>query len=807
MIATFDDMNYASASPRRIDRSAKEGSSMFASAKRTCRYVVLGLLCSIASSLSGCWLSSDDESGVEASSTKIATLSIDVSSTTASRGKPINFTVASKTQGVSIKSLDWTFSDGQAKSGEAVSASFGTAGRVNVTVTATLDDGTTASSTASVFILDGTGVNDPSLHLPAVIGDVDGDASISIVDALATAQNIYGTVRLPAERLQASDIDLDGKTTSSDLDLMMQAVLREKRFASAILTPQIYPGSVVAMISPRLFDPDSKLEVKVNGQPGLSVLRVAMGYATTTIPTTLAASEATATIQLFVDGELAETYSQPLLHVASMPANSAADVSQFIDELKSLLSVQRASITQLLNSSGTPAASQAAALASAQAGTVLLDKAASDLTTLFATKDGAQMALLFQKALYANGLQEYRNNLSASALAVGDTGRVRALALSGDTGRVRALALSGDTVCDTLIPAVCNLETAADLADKGSKVVSGACSVAAIAGFLGTLFEAPPVAAGTVAFFVDVCVPLQVAATFGSVVGNLFKPLEVKLNSAAIPGPQGPDQIWTVSSNVTFGGLQETCGAVGAAGTQALVEKYLGGRIVAGVMRSNTGLKFLADVFAKYSDKVYVALLEKIQSSVSPLLDATGLTDAFGQVLASVCPNLNAGNSTVPVRKVFTTQPAQDQGVLQYNANDTGTYFCPPAGPVFQTNVTLRGQLKLCKSEPAQTSVDVSCATNSVTITMGDNGTALDDIFEIVVDGKTVLTSSSPVRSTSTTIFLPKGRMTIVMRGLAAPDGIGTYFITFSGAALVSGQTSGTDLVPGTSKQFVVEVL
>jgi hypothetical protein len=90
---------------------------------------------------------------------------------------------------------------------------------------------------------------------------------------------------------------------------------------------------------------------------------------------------------------------------------------------------------------------------------------------------------------------------------------------------------------------------------------------------------------------------------------------------------------------------------------------------------------------------------------------------------------------------------------------------------------------------------------------MGDNGNLLDDIFEVKVDGQTVLTSSAPVRSISTTLNLPAGNHGVQMIGRAAPDGVGTYFIEFSGATVVSGDPlSGTDLTPGVVKNFTIRV-
>jgi len=124
---------------------------------------------------------------------------------------------------------------------------------------------------------------------------------------------------------------------------------------------------------------------------------------------------------------------------------------------------------------------------------------------------------------------------------------------------------------------------------------------------------------------------------------------------------------------------------------------------------------------------------------------------------------------------------------------------------VFNQSPVVTATKSMCMG-PEEKSIQFSCSTANVTITMGDNGALNDDIFEVVIDGDTVLTSSTPVRSTSTTVQLPLGEKSIVMRGHAAPDGIGTYFIRFDGATVVSGQTSGSDLVPGVSKTIVIDV-
>jgi len=91
---------------------------------------------------------------------------------------------------------------------------------------------------------------------------------------------------------------------------------------------------------------------------------------------------------------------------------------------------------------------------------------------------------------------------------------------------------------------------------------------------------------------------------------------------------------------------------------------------------------------------------------------------------------------------------------------------------------------------------------------MGDNGPILDDIFEVLLEGETILTSNDPVRRKSVTVEVLAGSTQLVqMVGRAAPDGIGTYLIIFDGATVVGGDpTDGRDLTPGVIKNFIIGV-
>ena len=78
------------------------------------------------------------------------------------------------------------------------------------------------------------------------------------------------------------------------------------------------------------------------------------------------------------------------------------------------------------------------------------------------------------------------------------------------------------------------------------------------------------------------------------------------------------------------------------------------------------------------------------------------------------------------------------------------------AGAPSSVHVGLPLAAEIC-DKTEEVKVTISCSSRPVTITMGDNGNLLDDIYEVRIQGKTVLTSSSPVRSISTTVNLAAG--------------------------------------------------
>ncbi|MEZ5652530.1 MAG: PKD domain-containing protein [Burkholderiaceae bacterium] len=753
-------------------------------------FTALGLAFSVFVSGCGGSDSNIEVAGDPAIKASVA-VGIAASKTTGSTGRPITFTATAVAEGTEIAEYQWRTSTGETATGKEASFSFGTPGKKDISLRASTTAGVEASSVVSVFIFDGTDPTPAELELPDVYGDANDDGKLDLMDVLMTAQASGRMRPLASSGRRAADLDFDGKIGASDTALALDAALNNQRVASAILADFAYPGGVVTVSSPALFDPDSTVSILFGGIPGLQPTRIALGYANVVVPFNLPATGSTATVEIQVDGSTRDTLAIQIRALGSLPADSAQDVLQFLSEQRSLLQQQASAVEGQVGDS-------ASATASARAGIVLLDRAEAELRTLFAMQGGASFAGILQRALYANGLTDFRSDLARTAPKAAGLQR---------TGK----ALTPDEICNVLIPGVCRLKATAELVDRAGSISSAACGVVSIGALIGGAalpFDGPAIEAAAAAAYVKYCVPLSIAAQVGTVMAALVSPIDLTLKSSASPNTLRGSETAEIRATVEFFGASGICSEVAAQASSALISRTLGEQITWRVMRKSVSLKLLAEAYARLGGDNFNDLLLVIQDTVSDSLSATGLMDAFSDVVGSLCSNISGGAALVPAGKVFKL-PALDEGILQFKLDGTGQYSCPPPGPVFKQNVRLQGSLKLCESAPASTSVEVNCGTARVTISIGDNGSALDDIFEVVIDGRSVLTSSVPVRFTSATIDLVSGATyTVTMRGLAAPDGIGTYGIGFTGARVIGGAaTSGTDLVPGVSKQFVIEVL
>lgn len=102
---------------------------------------------------------------------------------------------------------------------------------------------------------------------------------------------------------------------------------------------------------------------------------------------------------------------------------------------------------------------------------------------------------------------------------------------------------------------------------------------------------------------------------------------------------------------------------------------------------------------------------------------------------------------------------------------------------------------------------------SDISISFGDNGSANDDTFALFVNGQLIHSMNAPARSVGPFEIdnLKAGVVhTIQLRGITAPDAVGTYYINFSGKDIdsIEGDSyTGTDLTAGASKTWKLLIM
>ena len=128
---------------------------------------------------------------------------------------------------------------------------------------------------------------------------------------------------------------------------------------------------------------------------------------------------------------------------------------------------------------------------------------------------------------------------------------------------------------------------------------------------------------------------------------------------------------------------------------------------------------------------------------------------------------------------------------------------------VFVPLTTITGDVFVEVRGEESNKVRLEILSSDVSINFGDNGSLNDDTYALYVNGNLIHTMPSPTRSAGPfNLALYLGRHYVSLRGVTAPDDIGTYFISFSGnVSVLSGPAlSGSDLTAGVQKNWVVEV-
>lgn len=191
-----------------------------------------------------------------------------------------------------------------------------------------------------------------------------------------------------------------------------------------------------------------------------------------------------------------------------------------------------------------------------------------------------------------------------------------------------------------------------------------------------------------------------------------------------------------------------------------------------------------------------VEIVNKVTlSSVNPSTGSTGIeVSLYGSGFAE---QTNNNEVTLNGQKVLVVSATEDKMKIMIPPSLTeGTY-----------SIIARSKNNDQWSEWSN-SVSYTVVLSSTAITVCDNGGAKDDAFQLYVNNL-LIGSMYATNAHYCTTFNPTvhpGTNTAMLQGIEAPDGVGTYSISFGGLSVSGAALSGTDLTPGVVKNYTFEV-
>jgi len=699
-----------------------------------------------------------------------------------------------------VSGWTWTLSDGRTFDGRTVTVQFDEPGLYGAEVTASNEDGLQATSETGVVIFDPNTQAPAELGLPDKIGDVDGDGAITLADAHRVAKQASGLEPLPLDLRSTADVDLDGHVTARDARLLGQAVAAGEPLPRAISPEHGAPGARINLISPELLDPDALIQVEVGASHLVQTLvRAARGYATFMVPLdpttagSFAVNPGPVDVRILKDGQVVETHTFEVEAPPPLPADPKAELKGLLNDYTTLLERNQAAVANALDLVGVSSDTRQLLLAAFDLAHQDLSAKVDRLEAILDQPGGDELARFFFRFADANGYGDLRDRMDAF--------------LAGPSGQALSSLAERSVDPDAALAAICAVREASDLIDTGGKILSYTCDALLVVAIGAAVVPGAGevVDAGLLLAWAAECGSVEATAELALLVNSLIGDLDAELDFEASPSAPQNGEVSILKSDLVLVGLDDVCALGANVGTDKLGE-LLAKKAVERLLRTKLALRSVAKLVKLLSDSLLETLTKRLESAVGSVVDATGLADALQDLASSACESFGVG-APVPIDiQPILSGPAPNVGTLSFPGDGTAEYHCPTDPNQSADSVSFTVEKELC-DEPVTKDATVECETRPVTITMGDNGNLNDDIFEVQIDGETVLTSSTPVRSISTTVELAPGDYTVNMIGRAAPDGVGTYYISFSGATVIAGDAlSGYDLTPGTVKTYIIRV-
>ncbi|MEM8994550.1 MAG: hypothetical protein AAGF23_07135, partial [Acidobacteriota bacterium] len=500
-------------------------------------------------------------------------------------------------------------------------------------------------------------------------------------------------------------------------------------------------------------------------------------------------------IRLLLDGRLIDTLTFELEAPPPLPANPRQALRDFFDQYLLLTEAGQAAVADVLEQVNVVGQDRQVLLGLHQATEDATREAVAEWKALLDGPDGARIAELFFRFAGVNGFDNFQRSLTSYVEAT--------KALDGGEK-----IFSPEDVCSLAVPALCTLQLVSATIDEGARLAGIFCDFLLVAGLTAAAVPGVGlgVTLGAVSKWVATCASVEAVFEIGKLVREFVGDLSPQVLFEASTTRPAAGEAVVLMGDLRVLGLENVC-AIAASGGAAAVQKKLTELVIDRLLSSKLALRAVGDVAALLSDAFFKKFRELLGEAIGLVVDATGIVDSFVGFADNFCSEWDRGLPVPFALRGVLAGPVPDEGFLRFRPDGRAEYTCP-ATPTPQASAVGFGVSKSICGSTQTGEATITCSGSAVTITIGDNGSLLDDIFEVTLDGTTVLTSSVPVRETSVTLDLAPGFYLVEMFGRAAPDGIGTYFIRFQGAVVLDGSPlSGTDLTPGSiPKNYFIEV-
>jgi len=242
------------------------------------------------------------------------------------------------------------------------------------------------------------------------VGDVDGDGVVDEEDVGLAESHVGGSATLTATQFSRADLDLNGRLTEFDLELLELASAAAGNAPEIIWPDAGAPGAMVRMIHPALLDAEAVAAIQFAGTDSIVPIRMRPGYAAFVVPPELKANPG-GELELLADGEVAAAFAFEVLATPEAPGPAGEELEAALAEAEQLIAMAAPLFDSYCTAVGATAEQRAALVGMVQVATDSFVANREALVEAYGQMDGGGRAALEQVAR-ANGLDDLSQRMS-----------------------------------------------------------------------------------------------------------------------------------------------------------------------------------------------------------------------------------------------------------------------------------------------------------------------------------------------------------------------------------------------------------